>query len=178
MQTRADSHRWSLCGQGLLGSANLALPMNPGLGTYPAQADTMHASVLDAALCIPNAPYHHSNASSGQRSVKLPCHDCPHFQTGVVGQELSHPAFAYRSNLSHTFSTVLSYQSLTCATVHINWQAPRGAVRCFRLARLGKRIPPYKARPSASMPHQMHCTWFMTYLSSHAQPFAQHAHAE
>ncbi len=56
----------------------------------------MHASVLDACFVHPKrSQNHHSSVASGRRSSELPCHDCPHFQIGVVGQELSHPAFAY-----------------------------------------------------------------------------------
>jgi len=134
MQTRADSHRWSLCGP--WSSCFVPTWHCQRIQVWePIQHKLIQCmqACLMPALCIPNAPYHHSNASSGQRSVKLPCHDCPHFQTGVVGQELSHPAFAYRSNLSHTFSTVLSYQSLTCATVHINWQAAKHKQRCCKV---------------------------------------------
>ncbi len=56
----------------------------------------MHASVLDACFVHPKrSQKHHSNASSGRRSSKMPCHDCPHLLTGDVGQELSDPASAY-----------------------------------------------------------------------------------
>jgi len=166
MQTRADSHRWSLCGPW----SSCFVP------TWHCQRiqvwepiqhkliECMQACLIPA-WCILKAP----KIITAMHQVAEEVRNCPVMtalilQTGVVGQELSHSAFAYSIQPFSYFSQQSSHTNKQLgATVHMSWQALKHKQRCCKVLQTCKArqaassrkmwIPPYKASPSASMPH-------------------------